>query len=233
MLGGVSNYAVGLGYGLGGRAMSMLSRPGQAGYNLGQLSRFLASAAWGSPTGKGAMIGAGAGAGWGMISGDTSVIGGAAMGGILGAGAGRYGSAAWGARGPMWNTAAGAFAGAAATGGTWAGLGAARPYARRILSNMGGGALGQLRSDLGPVVGAGQGLYGRVFSNSKAAATTVSARAATAPSGTSLATNAPVSRVKSSMSGSYVIGTSPWSISGRMGGGRRPRTTSGYWMVGG
>lgn len=231
MLGGVSNYAVGLGYGLGGRAMSMLTRGGQAGYNLGQLSRFLATSAWATNTGRGAMIGAGVGAGWGMISGDTSVLGGAAMGAIGGAGIGRYGGAAWGARGPKWNTAAGAFA--AAEGGTWAGLGAARPFAGSIASNMGGGALGQLRSDISFFASPARAAVGKVFSNSGAAAATTSARAAAAPAGASLAANAPVSRVGSTMTGPYVVGTNPVSLAGRLGGPRRGRTTAGYWMVGG
>jgi len=46
-----------------------------------------ARGAWASPHGRRAIIGAGAGAGWGMMSSDTSVLGGAAMG----AGVGYYG----------------------------------------------------------------------------------------------------------------------------------------------
>lgn len=229
MLGAFGGFA----RGIAGIAGPMASSAGAWGLTAGGFTRGVAQGIWSSPTGRAATIGAGVGAAWGMLSSDTSVLGGAMIGGMLGGAGARYGGAAWGSRGPMWNSAAGAFAGVAATEGTWAGLGAARPYAGRILSNMGRGALGQAREDLGWAIGKGQGLYGRVFSNSKAAATTVSARAATAPSGTSLATNAPVSRVRSSMSGNYVVGTSPWSIAGRMGGGRRPRTTAGYWMVGG
>lgn len=206
MLGGISNYAVGLGYGLGGRAMSMLSRGGQAGYNLGQLSRFAASSAWATNTGRGAMIGAGAGGAWGMVSDDTSVLGGAAMGALGGAGIGRYGGAALGSRGAGWNAAAGAFADAAARGGNWAGLGAARPYAGGIASNMGAGVMNQLRADFGGLMGAGGRAGNWVASNTRSAAAAVSARASAAPAGASLAANAPVSRVSSSMSGSWVVG---------------------------
>ena len=78
-----------------------------------------AGAAWRGmgAAGRTAAIGAGVGAGWGMVSGDTSVIGGALMG--AGAGlAGRWGRAgfraanrALGTRGPVYNL------GSAFTGG--------------------------------------------------------------------------------------------------------------------
>lgn len=48
-------------------------------------------------TGRNVAYGAMAGAGWGMVSDDTSVLGGAAMGAGLGAVGGRYGGAGYGA----------------------------------------------------------------------------------------------------------------------------------------
>ena len=185
MLGKISNYAFGLGYGLGGKALSMLSRSGQAGYNLGQLGRFAASSAWATNTGRGAIIGAGAGAAWGMLSSDTSVLGGAALGAIGGASVGRYGGAAAASRGRSWNTAGGIFADTLAGGqGIFAGLGATRPYMGGIASNMGLGIARQVGADI-------RGVYG----TGRAAATRVSLLASSSSAGTTLASNTPMGRI--------------------------------------
>jgi hypothetical protein len=67
---------------------------GQAAYNWGQLGRYASQQIWNSPTGRGAVFGAGAGALWGMASSNTSVLGGMAIGAGMGAFGGRYGTIA-------------------------------------------------------------------------------------------------------------------------------------------
>jgi hypothetical protein len=93
------SYVSGAGLGARGVQASMINRAGQAGYNMGQLGRYGASAmaagyrGLGS-TGKGAVIGAGVGGAYGMMSNDTSVLGGMMMGAGMGAAGGRYGPSA-------------------------------------------------------------------------------------------------------------------------------------------
>lgn len=72
---------------------------GQAVKNWGQLAKYGGSLAGGAFTGKygstaaGAAWGAAGGGLWGMASGDTSVLGGMAMGAGMGVAGGRYGAA--------------------------------------------------------------------------------------------------------------------------------------------
>ena len=69
------------------------TRAATAASNWGQLGSYAAKTAWGTNTGKGAMIGAGLGGLYGAASNDTSVLGGMMMGAGLGAGGARYGGA--------------------------------------------------------------------------------------------------------------------------------------------
>lgn len=84
----ISGYVAGMGHGAMGRQASMLGQNVQAGYNMGQLGR-QAYGALGT-SGRSTLGGAAAGGAYGMMSGDTSMLGGA----MMGAGLGRYGGAA-------------------------------------------------------------------------------------------------------------------------------------------
>jgi hypothetical protein len=155
----IGGYVQGMGLGTMGRAASMLTSSGQAGYNMGQLANYAAKSAWSSNTGKGAILGAAAGGAYGATSDDTSILGGMAMGAGLGAGAGRYGG----------------------TGFRAASSNFMNPNSKRgVLSSFGRGAKAQFLGDIGRIkkFGAGQ----------KAASKTVAATATT-PQGASLATN--------------------------------------------
>jgi hypothetical protein len=93
---------------------------------------------------RGALGGTTIGGVYGAVSSDTSVLGGMAMGGLAGAGVGRYGGAALAAKQPMWNNLAGVLA---SNKPAMADISKAASFVPGILANAGRGAQAQAVSD--------------------------------------------------------------------------------------
>jgi hypothetical protein len=162
-----------------GMAGGAATRAGNFAWNMGKLGSFAARGGLGR-TAQGAMIGAGAGAAWGAVSDDTSVLGGMAMGAGLGAGGMRYGGAALAHRGlgPM---------GAMGMGARLASNDARAAY------RWGAGRASAMRAGWGARGAAATAGAGA----DKAAAAVV--QAASAPAGATIASNAAVNPVSSSL----------------------------------